>query len=262
LWNRACRGESNLAAEAQTGWGVRTMRTAAIAMTVAAFLVSGCEPGSGQPPKPPKPVNATIEVNTVWPSYMAGDMASGDTVVIARCRGADHYAKTPRRKNWENHWYVVTYDVLAVERGTWTDKELKFVIMDFWPTPESEIRLRMLRRMPSPFGPGLVSAFLLKTVGEPARIVAMERRSLITPYGRLTAAILTTTPEGNAEYSRILKAVEAFEEKENIPTQGVKAVDEDRPEAYVVLHRTGWGTDTKFWVYVVEKKTYAVSRVP
>ena len=220
-------------------------------------MASGCdEPAGGPPPAPPKPVNTTIEVNT---AYSKGDMAAGDTVVIARCRGADEYAKRPRGRNWEDHWYLVTYDVLAVERGTWAEKELRFVFLDFWPTRESGI---MLDKGPFPFAPACVSAFLLKTVGGPARIVAMERRSLLAPYGRKAAALLATTVESKAEYGRIINAVQAFREKEKIPAQGILAVDEDRPEAYVVLHRTGWGTDAKFWVYLVEKKTYAVSRAP
>jgi len=236
------------------------MRTAAKAMAVLTVLVCGCtrQGDAGPPPAPPKPVNTTIGCETAY-GYGENDMSGGDTVVIARCRGADEYAKTLRDKNWEDHWYLVTYDVLAVERGTWAEKELRFVFLDSWPTRESGI---MLDKGPFPFAPGCVSAFSLKTVGGPGRIVAMERRSLLAPYGSLTAARLTTTPEGNAEYGRIINAVQAFQEKEKIPVEGVKTVDEDRPEAYVVLHRTGWGTDAKVWVYLVEKKTYAVSLAP
>jgi len=234
------------------------MRTRAMAVSVLAVLIFGCESVDGPPPAPPKPVNATIEEKTAY-GYGENDTSTGDTVLVARCRGADEYAKTLRDKNWEDHWYLVTYDVLAVERGTWADQELKFVFMDSWPTRESGI---MLDKAPFPFAPGCVSVFSLKTGGEPARIVAVERRSLLAPYGGLTAALLTRTAEGNAEYGRIMKAVAAFGDQEKIPAEGVKTVDEERPEAYVVLHRTGWGTDAKFWVYLVEKKTYAVSLVP
>ena len=64
-------------------------------------------------------------------------MDCGDAVVIARCHGADEYAKTSAGKDWNYHWYLVPMDVLAVERGVWIEKQVNFVYPDAWPTPGS-----------------------------------------------------------------------------------------------------------------------------
>lgn len=141
---------------------MRHLPCSALALLTAALLgvaAAGCDPL--KPPDPPKPVNAALVPEAAY----THDLAKGDTVLVARCRGADEYAQTTPKKDWVDHWYQVTMDVLAVERGTWTEKEVKFVYLDSWPTPESGI---MVDKPPFPFGPGYVFALALKTSQTPA----------------------------------------------------------------------------------------------
>jgi hypothetical protein len=235
-----------------------------LVFAIMACVTAGCDPKDvGLPaviPTPPKAVNAAIDPNDfMWqgPDRMVG----GDTVVIARCRGADEYAVTSARKNWLNHWYLVTMDVLAVDRGTWTDKEVNLVYLDVWPTPESGI---MVKKPPFPFGPGYVFALALKTSEKPATLVASERRSYVAPYGPLKHyPLIGGKVEPESEFGRILKAVADFEANHKIPAQkAVTEGPEDVGDAWIVHRRSGWGTAAESWLYRVDKKTMTVQAIP
>jgi hypothetical protein len=211
-----------------------------------AITVVGCDPEKyggptlppDPPPVPPKPCNAT------WSK--PGQTVAGDTVVIARCQGADQYTQTPAGKNWVYEWYRVSMDVLTIERGTFIQKEISFVYPDFWPTPKSGI---MIDKDVFPFAKGYIFAVTLKTNAQTVTVVSVERRSYLSPYGPLKYA------SPNSEYGSIDKSIQAFEASHAISAQKiVTCAIEDAGDFWVVHRRDGWGTDANAWLYRVDKK--------
>jgi hypothetical protein len=231
--------------------------TTCAAWCLLTAAVVGCDPqGTGFPATPPTPPKA---YNAIWQGPDRTD--SGDAVVIARCRGADEYAKTAAGKDWNYHWYWVPMDVLAVERGTWIDKEVNFVYPDAWPTPESGI---MINKQSFPFTKGYVFALTLKTTTQPATVVAFERRSYVSPHGPLKYIPLKPgNIEPESEYGRILRAVADFETAHNVPAQkAITDTPEDAGDTWIVHRRDGWGTNAGSWLYRVNKTTFTVQAVP
>lgn len=230
---------------------------------VACFLLTaavvGCDshgigiPSTPPPPLPPKACNTILQT--------PDRMASGDAVVIVRCRGADEYAKTAASKDWNYHWNLVTMDVLVVERGTWIDKEVNFIYPDAWPTPESGI---MIDKGAFPFAKGYIFALTMKTTAQPATIVAFERRSYVSPHGPLKYIPLKPgNIEPESAYGRILKAVAEFEAAHNVPARKtVDATPEDAGDTWILHRRDGWGTDAGSRLYRIDKSTFAVQAIP
>ena len=128
------------------------------------LLVSGCGV-----PRPPLPVNAVLPDDA---AVYDDQPLDGDTVVVARCRECAEFAKRVKG-DWEDHWLLVTADVLKVERGSWGEPVLRFVVIESWPTPESGIRLK---KAAWPYRAGAVFAFALDTTVRPARIVGQQRQ--------------------------------------------------------------------------------------
>jgi hypothetical protein len=225
-----------------------------IRLSLCAFLaaaVVGCDqnriggPSTPAAPTPPTPCNA------IW--SMPGRMESGDAVVIARSRGADIYATNSAGKDWICNWYVVALDVVAVERGTWNEKDVTFVYPDEWPTRESGI---MIDKDIFPFAKDFIFALTLKTNALPATVVALERRSYVAPYGPLKL------PSREADYGRILKAVKDFEISSHVATpKSAASALEDIGDAWVV-HSWGWGRGAGSWLYRVDKTTFTVQAMP
>lgn len=234
------------------------VRTAVYVLSTA--VVVGC--GSfgrewpSTPPAPPKPPQAC---NAIWPK--PGQVDHGDTVVIVRCRGADEYAQTSAGKDWNYHWHLVSMDVLAVERGEWTEKELIFVYPDAWPTPESGI---MADRDAFPFAKGHVFALTLETGAKPATVVALERRSYVAPHGPPKYIELKPGKiESESDYGRIMRAVADFENAHNVSAQkAVTDTPEDAGDAWIVHRRDGWGSSAGSWLYRVNKTTFTVQAIP
>lgn len=204
------------------------------------------------PPRPPKACNA------IWPKPDHAD--HGDTVVIARCRGADEYAQTSAGKDWNYHWYLVPMDVLAVERGEWIEKEVNFVYPDAWPTPESGIMFDKV----FPFAKGYVFALTLLTSAKPATVVAFERRSYVAPHGPLKYIQLKPGKiEPESVYGRIIQAVADFETSHNVPAQkAVTDTPEDAGDTWIVHRRDGWGSSAGSWLYRVNKTMLTVQAIP
>ena len=222
--------------------------------------VVGCgSHGLGWPSTPPSPPTPPKACNAIWPKPEQAD--HGDTVVIARCRGADKYAKTSAGKDWNYHWYLVPMDVLAVERGVWIEKEVNFVYPDAWPTPESGI---MLKKEVFPFAKGYIFALTLMTSAKPATVVAFERRSYVTPNGPLKYIQLKPGKiEPESEYGRIMRAVADFETAHNVSApKAVTDTPEDVGDTWIVHRRDGWGINAGSWLYRVDKKTFAVQAIP
>lgn len=93
-------------------------------------------------------------------------------------------------------------------------------------------------------------------------LVAQERRSFVAPYGPMKYRAYKNTPEDRAESGRIAAAVMAYETAANIPAaKAVTDTDEDGGDAWIIHRRTGWGTDSEWWVYRVDKRTYKVTLV-
>jgi len=202
------------------------------------------------PPTPPKTCNA------IWSK--SDQVEHGDTVVIARCRGADEYAITSARKHWNHHWHLVPMDVLAIERGTWIEREVNFVYPDAWPTPESGI---ILDKGVFPFAKGYVFALTLNTSKTPATVVAFERRSYVVPYGPLK--YIQLKPALESPYGRVIRAVTDFETAHKLPVlKAVADTPEDAGDAWIVHRRDGWGTNAGSWLYEVNKKTFTVKALP
>ena len=208
---------------------------------------------SHAPPTPPKTCNA------IWPK--TNQIERGDTVVIARCRGADDYATTFARKDWNYHWYLVSMDVLAVERGTWNENEVNFVYPDAWPTPGSGIRID---KVLFPFAKGYIFALTLKTRAQPATLVAFEQRSYVPPYGALKYIKLNSGKNGpESEYGRIQRAVADYETAHNIAAQrAVIDATEDAGDTWIVHRRDGRGTNGSSYLYRVDKATFTVQAIP
>jgi hypothetical protein len=145
-----------------------------VSVLLASILFPGCGnlfPGGD--PTPPVGVNAVLPGDL--PIYEEKAMeASGPSVavIVATVRGQDEFAKRTRG-NWETHWYVVTLDVTAVEKGRWDPRELRFVVKDHWPTPESGI---LLRTIPWPYRKGATLAFTLDTSVVPDKVLGQQRR--------------------------------------------------------------------------------------
>lgn len=208
------------------------------------------------PPVPPTPLKAC---NAIWPKPEQAE--HGDTVVIARCRGANEYAKTSAGKDWNYHWYLVSLDVLAVERGAWIEKEVNFVYSDAWPTPESGI---MIDKAVFPFAKGHIIALTLMTRAKPATVVAFERRSYVAPHGPLKYIQLKPGEiEPESEYGRIIRAVADFETAHSVSAQkAVADTPEDVGDAWIVHRRNGWGINAGSWLYQVNKTTFTVQAIP
>lgn len=230
----------------------------------ASFLLTaavvGCSPHRiGFPSAPPAPPTPPKACNAIW--HGLDGMESGDAVVIVRCSGADEYSTTSASKDWNYHWYLISMDVLMVEQGTWTEKEVNFVFPDEWPTPESGI---MLKKEVFPFAKGHTVALTLKTREKPATVVAFERRSYIAPHGPIKYIPLKPGRiEAESEYGRILKAVADFEAAHNVPAQkAVTETPEDAGDIWIVHRRDGWGTNAKSWLFKVNKTTFTVQAIP
>jgi hypothetical protein len=178
----------------------------------------------------------------------------GDAVVIARSRGAAIYATNSAGKDWVCNWYLVSLDVISVERGTWKDKDVTFVYPDEWPTRESGI---MIDKEVFPFAKGRIFALTVKTNTMPATVVALERRSYVAPHGPLKL------PSREADYGRIFKAVADFENSNHVSIQkSAASALEDIGDAWVVHRWDGWGTGGGSWLYRVDKKTFIVQPLP
>lgn len=227
-------------------------------LLAAAF--AGCDShglrGPSMPPVPPTPPKAC---NAIWPKPDQADQ--GDTVVIARCRGVDEYAKTSAGKDWNHHWLLVSMEVLAVERGAWVEREVNFVHPDAWPTPESGI---MLDKAVFPFAKGNIFALTLMTRAKPATVVAFEQRSYVAPHGppryiQLKSGLI----EPASEYGRIMRAVADFESAHNVSTRkAVTDTPEDVGDAWIVHRRDGWDTNAGSWLYRVDKTMFTVQPIP
>jgi len=224
---------------------------------VTFHLQRNLEPSAATPP----PVRPTppITCNAIWPMpYQTGH---GDTVVVTRCRGADEYAKTSAGKDWNYHWYLVSTDVLSVERGAWIEKNVTFVYPDPWPTPESGI---MLNKVDLPFAKGRIFALTLITSAKPATVMAYERRSYVAPHGPLR--YIHAKPgmvEPASDLGRIMRAVAEFETTHDISVQkAVTETPEDAGDSWIVHRRDGWSASAGSWLYRVNKTTFTVQATP
>lgn len=142
-------------------------RTASLGLLLIFLAPLACR--TTGPPVPPPPVTAVLSDSMT--TYGHADRGhrgySGDTRLTARCRSSDTFAKR-KRGNWVTEWYVVRFDVVSVDSGTWPDAELSFTCSTRLPTPESGI---MVNFLPWPYLPGKVWIFELDTRPHPALIV-------------------------------------------------------------------------------------------
>lgn len=136
-------------------------------------LLFGCR-ASGPPAGAPA-VNAAFDRKVEQRDFgrpREGELPeTGDTRVRTRCREYHEFGQRPWNKNWVDHWYVVTFDVLQVERGTWPDDTLSLLTKARLPTPESGIMLGWEWL----YQPGAEFLFELRTDERPARIVGQAR---------------------------------------------------------------------------------------
>ena len=234
-----------------------------LALGITSLLILGCkeEPLAQPPQSPPLPAGKTV--NVVLPSGKGYTPFQGEgtdaVIVVAKCRSVEEYAKNVRG-GWEDHWYLVEWDVLKVERGQWPATGITFVFDDPWPTRESGI---MLDKGPFPYVVGRVFAFSLNTAVKSSAVMGMEERSRILPHGAIKFLVFDDrTPEGKAEMDAILRAVQAFETQKGIPTKGGYRISDEMSAGYAVEHWTGFGKGSQAWAFLVEKKTYRVQPVP
>ena len=152
------------------------VRITALGLMSALLLAQGaCR--TPAPPVPP-PHNATfgegVSINGVHPEGTSAPgwwdpqrQPTGNTRLRARYISSDKFGER-RRGDWIESWEIVRFDVLAVERGTWTDPTLSFIVSSSWPTPESGIMVMM----PAwPFRKGAEYLFEIETRPHAAVIV-------------------------------------------------------------------------------------------
>lgn len=224
-------------------------------------IILGCHSPrqtSGEELLPPIPPKTAESCNAIWTE---SDLYQGNAVLIVRCRGVEEYGKTSAGKNWNYHWSLISMDVLTVERGTWTKKEVNFVYPDAWPTPESGI---MIDKNVFPFAKGYIFALTMETSTKPATVVAFERRSFVPPYGPLKYIVLVPgTIDPQSERGRIDQAIANFENEHNISAKNAKTdTPEDFGDTWIVHKRDGEGINARSWLYRVQKSTYAVQAIP
>jgi hypothetical protein len=206
-----------------------------VLLVAAVLLGAGCQPdGRRTPPDPPA---GGPQPNSRTPEHWVprrGHLDEGDAVVLARLASDTVYAKV-RRGDWEDHWHLFVFDVLAVERGSWSPKRVVVAAADAWPTPESGI---VLGRPVWPYMPGRYYALALRTAETPPLVVGQEDRSYLEPHGpRMPAAFDLNKPEGRALYGRI---VEAAGDAVKAPG-GAPVVYEETPAGWVVEVRWASG---------------------
>lgn len=186
---------------------IRTWHKIVLIVLIGLLAVGGCYAAklAFESPSPPMAVNACLADHV---AIYNDKSATGDTVLVGRClTDGDEFARRTRG-NWVHYWRLVRVELLAVEQGRWDQRlgtttpgaagpaglgELRFVVEDAWPTPESGI---MIDKAPWPYRPEYVYAFTLDTTVSPARIVSQERRSLVDPSRR---AVMIQWPESKAE---------------------------------------------------------------
>lgn len=138
-------------------------------LIVTAMTACACSGCGFAPPWPRPSVNAAVD------SYLAiyHDVIpekGSEVVVVTRCRSCEEFNKT-RHGNWDYHWFVVGFDVIDVEQGTWSESTVSFICFDAWPTLESGI---LLRKAIWPYRPGVEIRLWLDTKRSPARIVGQQ----------------------------------------------------------------------------------------
>lgn len=143
-----------------------TMRVPLTVAVVVACACSGCRSG---PPGPKPSVNATVDSHLAIYYDVIPERGS-EVVVVARCRSCEEFNKT-RHGSWNHHWFVVGFDVIDVEQGTWSESTVSFICFDAWPTPESGI---MLGKAAWPYRPGVKMRLWLDTKRSPARVVGQQ----------------------------------------------------------------------------------------
>ncbi len=201
-------------------------------------------------PQPPEQVNCAVPEGMVAPLQPA---RGGDTVVVASFRQASKYSTT-RRGDWDYSWFLVVYEVIRIERGSWIEDELVFATFDRHPTPGSNI---MIRRGPWPFRKGTVYAFALDSTQACARIVGTEERSRIAPHGPLIRPNLA-----EVTLLKVVGAARQFLKKQEQFGGGGACILEEAGGGYVVEIRAESGSGVGTWLLVVDKETLAVEFLP
>ncbi len=173
-------------------------------------------------PVPPEKVNAYLPGNVPVVRAAAEAAKKADVLVVAKCVRCREYATTTAG-DWVNSWYVATWKVIRVERGSWPTGVVSFKFLDRWPLPK--------RGVPSikpsmPYHVGAIRAFYLDTKYGPA-LVADEARSHIPPHGPVTRPVYDVgSPESQALYERISRAARAFTQKERRVTGPAHVVEQ------------------------------------
>ncbi len=156
--------------------------------SLATAILAGCQSAV---PVSPVPVNATLAPHVKTRDERqptAGELPQlGNTRLRARCRTYTEFCQRPRRKDWNEHWFVITADVLSVDRGVWSAPTLTFVTMDLWPTPASGIMLKKEWL----YEPGVDLVFELDTRAHPALILG---QACLASSSMAAAAPPATTP--------------------------------------------------------------------
>src|SRR4030042_352421 len=99
-------------------------------------MTFGLFAGCSSLPSPPSKINAELKDLNHYITAKPDKTAAG-TLVLAKCKKIDEYAITKKNKNWRYHWYYTEWEVINVEKGKWSEPQIKFIFRDSWPTPES-----------------------------------------------------------------------------------------------------------------------------
>jgi hypothetical protein len=187
-------------------------------------------------------------------------LKEAETVVVARCTEIRPYAKV-RRGQWDFLWYIVTFNVIDVERGAWPQPRVVFCYYGTCPTPESGIKI-LLKTAPFPFVEGRVLALAIQAQADPPLVVGQEWRSRVPPHGKpRPLAFNLQSEEGKRFYDRLWAAVRTFAEQNGWPQVTGASHFEETADAYVleVLFRAD-GAPRR--AVAVEKETFTVREVP
>lgn len=226
-----------------------------VAMLVKTF---GCDKDRSKPAPagPPVAPPAPEAVNSVLPEGGSPFMypRPGDTRLVGYFGKATLYAKV-RHGDYDYFWYHIAYDVLKVEGGRWTDKDVSLICFDRWPAPGSGI---VVRKNPFPLlRKGTVYAFSLDTSVRPVQIVGLKERSRLPPHGPIVRSTVDTRT-----FEEVIDAATKFLRTRRPTNLASSHIAEETPECYVVESRDRGAGGAEIRHVMIRKDTFRAEFLP
>ncbi|MBI5725184.1 MAG: hypothetical protein HZA50_14590 [Planctomycetes bacterium] len=209
------------------------------------------------PPAPPGPVNAVTPNHsyTIFDRFMTENY---NTVIIVSTISSDKYAETPSDiLNWTDYWHYCIFKVLEIEKDNWADNSLRYVVINSWPNPSSNI---FIEKVAWPYMKGKVFAFYLDTTVKPAKVVGLKKRSPVPPYNSINNSFYGRYDEDERLKmqqleDRVAKAVREYERQNNMKSFSGEILIDVRPD--IVIYQIA--NIIEGGIYIIDKKTFNVT---